>query len=137
MLRAIVFYISIISSTFLFGQESDSLKRQSIYFGGGSYYIDEEQLLKLQEFFSQVENLNEYEIVLFSHTDNIGGKEYNEWLSMKRSSAVINHIKSLGIPEELTKVKNLGMDNPLYTNRTSNGRMMNRRVDVILVPITF
>lgn len=137
MLRAIFVSACLLTYSFSFAQEADTLKKQSIYFGGGSYYIDEEQRSELQEFFNKVENLNEFEIVLFSHTDNIGGKEYNEWLSMMRSRAVLQQIKSYGIPEEITKIKNLGMDNPLYTNQTNNGRMLNRRVDVILVPIIF
>lgn len=137
MLRAFFIFLIFVISTNVYCQESDSLFRKSIYFGGGSYYIDEEQRLELEEFIDQIENINEFEVVLFSHTDNIGGKEYNEWLSMMRSGAVLKQIKSLGIPEELTKVKNLGMDNPLYTNQTNNGRMLNRRVDVILVPIAF
>lgn len=120
-----------------FSQETDSLIRKSIFFGGGSYYVDEYQSTELQDFILNVEKLENYEIVLFSHTDNIGGQEYNEWLSFMRSTAVQDKLIEIGIAEEMVEIKNFGMNNPLYRNSSYNGRHMNRRVDVILVPIVF
>ncbi len=84
-----------------------------------------------------VEDIRNYEVILFSHTDPIGGKEYNEWLSMKRSQAVYDQLILMDIPEELIKIRDFGLTNPLYTNQTYNGRQLNRRVDVILWPVVF
>lgn len=116
---------------------TNELIKQSIYFGGGSYYIDELQQEELKTFIEGIENLEIFEIVIFSHTDNIGGKEFNEWLSQMRSEAVLYELLQIGVPEELMEIKDYGLTNPLYTNTTSSGRIMNRRVDVILVPIVF
>ncbi|MEL7004181.1 MAG: OmpA family protein [Bacteroidota bacterium] len=115
----------------------DSLARKSIYFGGGSYYIDDIQIQEMSDFIDGVEKLENYEIVIFSHTDNIGSREYNEWLAKMRSDAVLQQLRLKGIPEDMMKVKDIGLENPLYTNRTYQGRRMNRRVDVILSPIVF
>ncbi len=131
----IAFLFGLISLGDGLAQDNDSLIKKSIYFGGGSYYIDEQQQLELKEFIETLDNLEQYKIVLFSHTDNIGGKEYNQWLSNMRSIAVLKEILANGIPEEKTETKNFGLNNPLYTNTSNNGRIMNRRVDVILVPI--
>ena len=73
-MRFAILYLAI---TFTFSdsvaQEStQSLIKLSIYFGGGSYYIDEEQCQELIQFIENIENLDQYKIVLFSHTDNIG-----------------------------------------------------------------
>ncbi|MEQ8926094.1 MAG: OmpA family protein [Fulvivirga sp.] len=114
----------------------DSLIRKSIYFGGGSYYVDEFQGTQIAEFINSVDDISKYEIVLFSHTDNIGGKQYNEWLSYMRSEAVKYELIQLGIRKEEIESKSFGQDNPLYSNKSSDGRVMNRRVDIILVPIT-
>ncbi len=115
----------------------DSLIMKSIYFGGGSFYIDDFQIQEMYDFIDQVENLENYEIVIFSHTDNIGGKEYNEWLAKMRSEAVMEQLRLKGIPEEMMDFKDMGQDNPLYTNRSFQGRRMNRRVDVIITPLVF
>ena len=104
--------------------ESDDLIKKSIYFGGGSYYIDDLQKEELSIFLTNVEDINTYEIVVFSHTDNIGGKEYNEWLSMMRSEAVIDQLIINGIPREMTEIRDFGQSNPLYTNQSMGGRMM-------------
>lgn len=115
----------------------DSLIVKSVYFGGGSYYIDDLQVQELTEFIQGVENLDHYEIILFSHTDNIGGREYNEWLSRKRSESVFQELVNINIPKELIEIRDFGFTNPLYSNTSRNGRALNRRVDVILSPIVF
>lgn len=134
LLSTVLFIVSFVPAL---SQETDSLIRKSVFFGGGSYYVDDYQSIELQDFIQNVEKLENYEIVLFSHTDNIGGKEYNEWLSFMRSHAVQDKLIEIGIAEEMMEIKNFGMNNPLYRNSSYNGRHMNRRVDVILVPIVF
>ena len=113
--------------------------RKSIFFGGGSYYIDENQIKELYYWLDSIPNLLEkFDIHLISHTDPIGGKEYNEWLSKMRSQAVEQVILKRGdINERKISIKDWGLDNPVYSNQTFQGMQMNRRVDVILYPIVF
>ena len=133
----IIFIAFILLSGVSSAQEEESLIRKSIYFGGGSYYVDPGQILELKKFMESVEDIRNYEVILFSHTDPIGGKEYNEWLSRKRSEAVFHELLQMNIPEELIKIRDFGRDNPLYTNTSGRGRQLNRRVDVILWPVVF
>ena len=112
--------------------------RKSIYFGGGSYSIDYDQATQLFDWLDSIPNLlDKYDIHLISHTDPIGGREYNEWLSKMRSEAVQQLLQQLAIPEHKISVKDWGLDNPVYSNTTYHGMEMNRRVDVILYPIIF
>lgn len=113
--------------------------RKSIFFGGGSYYVDEFQIDELYDWLDSIPNLLEkYDIHLISHTDPIGGKEYNEWLSRMRSEAVEQIILNRGdISERKISIKDWGLDNPVYSNQSYQGMQMNRRVDVILYPIIF
>lgn len=118
-------------------QNHDELRR-SIFFGGGSYDIDEDQALMLSQWLDSIPNLlDKYQVQLISHTDPIGGKEYNEWLSKMRSQTVFDLLLQKDIPEKFISIKDWGLDNPLYSNTTFRGRLMNRRVDVILHPIVF
>jgi flagellar motor protein MotB len=41
------------------------------------------------------------------------------------------------IPEKIISVKDWGLDNPVYENDSWRGRIMNRRVDIIIHPIVF
>jgi outer membrane protein OmpA-like peptidoglycan-associated protein len=119
-------------------QQSADEIRKSIYFGGGSYHISEDQSAGLHHWLDSIPNLLEkYDIHLISHTDPIGGKAYNEWLSRMRSGAVQGLLLQRAIPERKITIKDWGLENAVYSNDTYNGMQMNRRVDVILYPIIF
>lgn len=112
--------------------------RKSIYFDGGSYFIDEFQVKELSDWLDSIPNLLEkYEIQLISHTDPIGGKRYNQWLSRMRSEAVLQLLVEKDIPERLIHIKDWGLENPVYANDNWKSRVMNRRVDVIVHPVAF
>lgn len=111
--------------------------RMSIYFGGGSYDIDSLQTGELFHWLDSISNFDKYEIHLISHTDPIGGKQYNEWLSQMRSESVRQLILQKEIPEHKITTKDWGLENPVYRNTSRGGMRMNRRVDVILYPIVF
>lgn len=130
--------ISIYSSAcFAQGNTSEEI-RMSIYFGGGSAYVDEVQAKALYHWLDSVPNLLEkYNIHLISHTDPIGGREFNERLSRRRSEAVSVLLLQKSIPEHKIFIKNWGLENPVYSNQNFAGMQMNRRVDVILYPIIF
>jgi outer membrane protein OmpA-like peptidoglycan-associated protein len=118
-------------------QQMDEI-RKSIFFGGGSYYISQDQATELYHWLDSIPNLLEkYDIHLISHTDPIGGKEYNEWLSKMRSAAVQELLIRKPIPENKISIKDWGLENAVYRNDTYNGMLLNRRVDVILYPIIF
>ena len=112
--------------------------RKSIFFGGGSYDIDQTQAQDLYHWLDSIPNLLEkYDIHLISHTDPIGGKEYNEWLSKMRSAAVEELLIRKPVPEHKISIKDWGLENAVYRNDSYRGMRMNRRVDVILYPIIF
>jgi outer membrane protein OmpA-like peptidoglycan-associated protein len=118
-------------------QRQDEI-RKSIFFGGGSYLITEDQTAELYHWLDSIPNLLEkYDIHLISHTDPIGGKEYNEWLSKMRSGAVQGLLLQRNIPEHKITSKDWGLENAVYRNDSYEGMVMNRRVDVILYPIVF
>jgi outer membrane protein OmpA-like peptidoglycan-associated protein len=121
-----------------FAHAQDKELRRSIYFGGGSYSIDDVQATDLYRWLDSIPNLlDKYDIQLISHTDPIGGKEYNQWLSHMRAEMVRDILLQKQIPEKKITSKEWGLDNPVYSNDSFSGMQMNRRVDVILYPIVF
>lgn len=134
LLATMMLFVSLLA----YAQQTDDEIRMSIFFGGGSYYISEDQVVKLNHWLDSIPDLLEkYDIHLISHTDPIGGKQYNEWLSMMRSGAVQGILFQRLIPEHKISIKDWGLDNAVYRNDSYNGMRMNRRVDVILYPIVF
>lgn len=108
---------------------------KSVYFGGGSYYVDPVQMEEIYEFIESIPDIYQYHITIHSHTDNIGGAYYNQWLSEQRGNAVIEKLLEKAIPEELIQTRDFGMFNPIYDNNSWVGRLKNRRVDIIFWPI--
>jgi len=117
--------------------DPNKMQIKSIYFGGGSADIDAKQEEALQEFIFAVENINRYEVLVNSFTDNIGSRAYNQWLSQQRSAAVLEILGELDLEIDLILKADFGEDDPVYNNNTSKGKLKNRRVDVILRPLTF
>ena len=111
---------------------------KSVFFGGGSYYIDEDQTEQLSRWLDSIPNLlDKYQIQIISHTDNIGSKRYNQWLSQMRSQMVFDVLVKKDIPEKIIHIKDWGSENPVYSNDSFHGLRLNRRVDVVLHPIVF
>ena len=108
---------------------------KSIYFGGGSYYIDHYQRLELSEFINSFKEINNYNITVHSYTDDIGTDEYNQLLSEMRGNMTIRELLELGVSREKIEIHDFGEFNPVYDNSTLEGRLRNRRVDIILWPI--
>ena len=68
------------------------------------------------------------------HTDNVGGEEYNQKLSEKRASNVMEFLTSPGgiAATRLTSV-GYGFSKPIADNATKEGRQKNRRVDLVIM----
>ena len=121
---------------FAFGQaQPEAYILKSIYFGGGSYFIDEYQIEELKQLVDSVQDIRDYTITIHSHTDNIGGAEYNEWLSEMRGDAVIERLLNLNFKSNQIEKRDFGQFNPVYDNNTWEGRRRNRRVDIIFWPV--
>ncbi len=63
------------------------------------------------------------------HTDNVGGKGYNQGLSNARAASVMAWLVKHGIDKNRLTSQGFGMDKPIDTNATEAGRKNNRRVE--------
>ena len=130
------FYALIFLFASLQGIAQDEHIRKSIYFPGGQFYITPYQLLELRQFLDSIPDIHLYNITIHSHTDNIGGASYNQWLSQMRSATTIHElVENNGISIESIEQKDFGQFNPVFDNSTPEGRQLNRRVDILFWPI--
>jgi outer membrane protein OmpA-like peptidoglycan-associated protein len=70
---------------------------------------------------------------LQGNTDFIGTESYNMKLGERRAKAVFDYLKSKGVAANRLKTMSLGESKPKVSNKTSEGRAENRRVDLIIV----
>ncbi|WP_237932092.1 OmpA family protein [Buttiauxella sp. S19-1] len=74
-------------------------------------------------------------IVVAGHTDNTGSQQINQPLSRERAESVRNWMRDTGdVPESCFAVQGYGASRPVTTNDTPEGRALNRRVEISLVP---
>lgn len=74
-------------------------------------------------------------IVVAGHTDSTGDEQSNQVLSLKRAESVRDWMRDTGdVPESCFAVQGYGESRPVATNDTADGRALNRRVEISLVP---
>ena len=74
-----------------------------------------------------------YMVVIVGHTDSSGDPKYNLWLSKERAKSVAEYLVSTGVNENQIRVIGRGPKEPIASNETREGRMQNRRVDILVV----
>lgn len=80
--------------------------------------------------------MNAYPFSKFSiegHTDNSSGNSHNLRLSLRRAKAVKDYLVSQGIDPDRLSAQGFGEGRPIADNSTKEGRMMNRRVEIVLM----
>ena len=70
------------------------------------------------------------------HTDSTGSDEYNQALSERRASSVARYLQNQGINPQRMITIGLGESMPVADNSTADGRQLNRRVELTMVPLT-
>lgn len=74
-----------------------------------------------------------YLVLIVGHTDSSGSARYNNALSLRRAESVANYLMSTGVKEDAIRVIGRGAKDPVASNETSEGRIKNRRVDIMVV----
>ncbi|EMJ8867394.1 OmpA family protein [Klebsiella quasipneumoniae] len=74
-------------------------------------------------------------VVVAGHTDSVGEEKANQLLSLKRAESVRDWMRDTGdVPDSCFAVQGYGESRPIATNDTPEGRALNRRVEISLVP---
>lgn len=75
-------------------------------------------------------------LVIDGHTDSTGSRSYNLRLSEQRADTVGRYLISRGVNPARIATYGYGPDHPVAGNETADGRAMNRRVELTLMPLT-
>ena len=67
--------------------------------------------------------------MIYGYTDSTGRVEYNQTLSEQRAASVRAYLASKGLSGSRIKTKGMGVNDPIASNETPEGRSKNRRVE--------
>jgi outer membrane protein OmpA-like peptidoglycan-associated protein len=68
------------------------------------------------------------------HTDNTGSRQYNQTLSERRAQSVSDYLVTREVARQRMYVQGVGFDQPIADNNSAEGRAMNRRVELYILP---
>ena len=75
------------------------------------------------------------DIKIVGHTDNTGNVDYNQTLSEKRAKSVFDYLMvDQGVSSKRMEFEGKGIHEPIADNSTVEGRALNRRVEIIILP---
>lgn len=83
--------------------------------------------------------INEYQqtyVDVVGHTDSTGPEDYNQRLSEARANSVARYLESQKVLPQRILTKGMGESAPIASNTTTEGRALNRRVEIHLTPLT-
>jgi outer membrane protein OmpA-like peptidoglycan-associated protein len=73
---------------------------------------------------------------VIGHTDSKGSDAYNMSLSQRRAVSVASYLNARAVSGSRISAEGRGEFEPIDTNATTQGRAANRRVEIILTPVT-
>lgn len=102
-----------------------------VTFKSNSSWLTPRARRQLDSFAETLLAFPEARVEIRAHTDSTGAADKNLSLSSRRAEAVVQYLQSRGINELQLMASGLGESQPRDSNRDSDGRKRNRRVDVV------
>ena len=83
-----------------------------------------------------IKEFNKTTVVVAGFTDSSGSNAYNQNLSEDRAKSVADFLLNQNVNPARIDVVGFGEQHPITSNKTKEGRSLNRRVEITLLPIT-
>lgn len=114
---------------------SETFKEDRVKFKTDKYELSKDAQAALDDFAQKVKGLNEqYYMEIQGHTDDTGGKRYNEDLGQRRADEVRRYLsRSQQLPLNRMSTISYGDTLPVASNKTKAGRAENRRVVIVVL----
>lgn len=112
--------------------EKGHIALYGIHFDFDSDLLKPESNPALEEIAKALKADKSLNIYVVGHTDNKGTLEYNKNLSKRRANAVVKKLSTeYGIESSRLTPEGVGLAAPIATNKTEEGRTLNRRVELV------
>jgi outer membrane protein OmpA-like peptidoglycan-associated protein len=108
-----------------------TLVLEGVNFDFDKAVIRPEDYAKLDQNVDTLKKWGDVDVEVAGHTCNIGTDSYNMDLSRRRAEAVRHYLISKGVSADRLTVRGYGESQPVASNDTLEGRVMNRRVELV------
>jgi len=101
-------------------------------FATGSNQLTKKQTAPLNSLIQLMADNAHIQLEIGGHTDNVGSLTINEKLSLSRAKVVMQYLIRKGIDAKRLSINGFAFNQPIADNKTSQGRAMNRRVEIVV-----
>jgi len=108
---------------------TDRFVLKGVYFESGKARLKPESFDRLDEVVKYLTHKKSAQLEISGHTNNVGSPKTNKALSQRRADACRKYILSKGIDAERISTVGHGEERPIATNKTEEGRRLNRRIE--------
>ena len=112
---------------------SKTITLHNLHFAYDSYQLLPKSIKLLKPIAQYLISHPDTKIKIEGNTDSIASRKYNNRLSKNRSKSVKKELIKMGISSKRISTIGYGEDKPVATNKTAEGRALNRRVDFIII----
>ena len=111
------------------------IRMRGIQFPVGQATLSPDNYTLLSKVQQAIATFGQPTVTVEGHTDSTGSAQTNQELSQKRAEAVKTYlVANKTLPANRIRAAGYGPDRPLAPNTTTEGRAMNRRIDVLITP---
>jgi len=107
---------------------------EGLYFKNGSYGLDSTAKLILDQLAVTLTAFPEVRVEVQAYTDSIGAESINESMSQARATAIVRYLVKRGVNQNQLVPVGKGEIRPIADNDTEQGRIANRRVELLTLP---
>lgn len=111
------------------------IRLKAMRFPVGKSVIMPENYALLSKVQKAIHTFDDPRVIVEGHTDTTGSNEVNMLLSQQRAEAVREYmIANQTLPPDGISAVGYGSERPLASNATAEGRAINRRIDILIIP---
>ncbi len=107
-----------------------NIRMEELFFEADSFRITPQSIPVLDELYDFLNENTSVAIEVGGHTNNIPETAFCDYLSKERAQSVANYITRKGINPNRVSFKGYGKRKPIASNRTTEGRAKNQRVEI-------
>lgn len=104
--------------------------RLAVHFDFDKYDVKDKYQKEIDEAVDFLNKNKALKAIVEGHTDSKGTNEYNYVLSQLRAKKVALELNAMGIDDQRIITKGFGETVPIASNKSEEGRALNRRVDI-------
>lgn len=106
-----------------------------VTFDFNKYDVKSQFYPALNQIAGTLREYNQTIVEVSGHTDSVGSDAYNQTLSEQRANSVASYLIGQGLQRERFEVVGMGKRYPIASNDSEQGRALNRRVEIRLLPL--